>query len=191
MLLFKHIFIIFLVIYTIIFLKMKIKKNKSNLIRLIYYTFGVYIILIIGVTIFPIPIQPEEIAFNTMHDLGVRNNFIPIKTTFDNLISDIQHDMGIAPFKQILGNIIMFIPIGFYIPIINNKKKFKEVVLAGFIFSVGIELTQFIINTIIGYNYRSTDVDDIILNTLGAIIGYILLKLAYPIIKGVIEEKVS
>ena len=36
---------------------------------------------------------------------------------------------------------------------------------------------QFIISIILGYNYKVVDIDDIILNTIGGIIGYILYKL--------------
>lgn len=53
----------------------------------------------------------------------------------------------------------------------------------GFGISLTIELIQFVCGLFIGYNYRSFDVDDLILNTLGTIIGLLLYKLFYGVLK--------
>ena len=71
-----------------------------------------------------------------------------------------QYDMG-----QI-ANILMMMPFGFLLPLISPKSgKFRIIFLSGFLFSLSIELSQL-------FNYRATDIDDLILNTLGAILGY-------------------
>lgn len=95
-------------------------------------------------------------------------NLIPfgiIGPTINNLIKY----KYITPFLiNILGNIIMFIPIGYFIPKlwkIDNKK----VILIGFCISLFIEISQLFLN-------RTTDVDDLILNTLGTIIGLLIYK---------------
>ena len=67
-----------------------------------------------------------------------------------------------------LGNIVMFMPFGFIIPLLWNVSDGK-VVLLGFTVSVTIEVSQFFLP-------RSTDVDDLLLNTLGAFLGLILYK---------------
>ncbi|MBO3446045.1 VanZ family protein [Clostridium sp. CCUG 7971] len=186
MFLFKYFLIPFLLIYTLLFFKFA--KFDTNIKKILCYSFGIYICLVIGITIFPIPIQPEEIQLNITYNLGQLNNFIPLKTTYENLIVDMKNNALMASLKQIIGNIIMFIPVGFYAPILKKHIKLKEITIAGLIFSICIELTQFIINTIIGYNYRSVDIDDIILNVLGAIIGYLIFKVIYPMIKELIEK---
>lgn len=68
---------------------------------------------------------------------------------------------------QILGNLVMLLPFGIYFPLLYKKlSHFLFVVLAAIFVSVVIELLQ------LATRYRSADVDDVLLNTLGACIGY-------------------
>ncbi|HMG66758.1 MAG TPA: VanZ family protein [Chitinophagaceae bacterium] len=78
--------------------------------------------------------------------------------------------------EQILGNLVMLLPLGIYIPLLfpGNSGFFKVFFLC-LLFSVSIELMQLITS------YRSTDVDDVILNTSGAVVGYIIFKLVFAI----------
>lgn len=69
---------------------------------------------------------------------------------------------------NIVGNIVLFIPIGILIPILW-KIKDRYVILIGFLISLSIEITQLFLD-------RVTDVDDLILNTLGVIIGLLVYK---------------
>ncbi len=71
---------------------------------------------------------------------------------------------------NLLGNVIMFVPCGFFLPaLFNGRKRHPFVaVFACCLFSVVIETCQFV--THLG----SCDVDDVILNTLGGTLGYIL-----------------
>jgi glycopeptide antibiotics resistance protein len=87
------------------------------------------------------------------------------------------NQINLLPFSKgidivaYLQNILLFVPFGFLLPFIwPNINKFRYVVLSGFSFSLLIELSQLL-------NNRSTDVDDLILNTLGAILGYLLFRL--------------
>lgn len=68
-------------------------------------------------------------------------------------------------------NIIMFMPLGFLIPFIwrNYRKLLKIVLVAGGL-SVFIEFAQIPTN-------RITDIDDLIMNVVGAIVGYIVWKI--------------
>lgn len=63
-----------------------------------------------------------------------------------------------------------------------EKRCFLGIVL----FSVCIELVQFIIGLLIGYNYRCVDIDDVILNSIG---GIIILLIFEGIIKQVKKRK--
>lgn len=73
---------------------------------------------------------------------------------------------------NILGNVVGFIPFGWMVPYISRKyANGFFVVLLSFEFSLFIELTQLI------FRIGSFDVDDLLLNTLGGCIGYILFYL--------------
>ncbi|MDE7366603.1 MAG: VanZ family protein, partial [Lachnospiraceae bacterium] len=72
---------------------------------------------------------------------------------------------------QYVLNIFMFIPFGLLLSCLwKCFSKFHFTLLAGFCFSLGIEILQLL-------TFRVTDIDDLITNTLGSVIGYLLAKL--------------
>src|SRR5215203_4429859 len=77
--------------------------------------------------------------------------------------------------KQIVGNFVMLLPLGIYLPLIYKRLRkaynFFVVLLICFLVSVGIELLQ------LATSYRSTDIDDVILNTLGGAAGFLIYQL--------------
>ncbi|WP_454055453.1 VanZ family protein [Clostridium sp. Marseille-Q7071] len=74
-------------------------------------------------------------------------------------------------------NIIMTIPLGFLLPLIWKQfRTIKKVALSGFLLSLSIELSQLFTQS------RTTTTDDLIMNTLGAIIGYFIFKAFFHII---------
>ncbi len=94
-----------------------------------------------------------------------------------------------ALLKQIGGNILLLFPLGFYAPILWRRfNKAKSVVTLGFAVSGGIELTQLCISTILGVTYRSFVFDDIILNTVGVLLGYLFFRLISPFLIIIIKS---
>ncbi len=74
--------------------------------------------------------------------------------------------------KQILGNLVMLLPLGIYLPLLYSRfRGFLSVFLVSLLVSMGIELLQLVTR------FRSADVDDVLLNTLGACLGYGLFRL--------------
>ena len=92
------------------------------------------------------------------------SNFIPFKEIFRYNIFSAMF------FKNVIGNMIIFIPYGFFISYFLKLDKSKQVIFLSLITSITIEITQLIIG-------RVFDVDDILLNVLGGIVGYLLYKL--------------
>lgn len=78
----------------------------------------------------------------------------------------------VAYVKNSVLNIALFIPLGFLLPVIWKDKysSLKRVFLIGFCISAVIEVLQI-------FTYRLTDVDDLITNSAGAMLGYGLAKL--------------
>lgn len=78
--------------------------------------------------------------------------------------------LGIESFVvNIIGNIFAFTPFGFILPIISSdKRKLIRVTTLTFIFSLTIELLQLFLKVGI------FDVDDLLMNTLGGVIGYLI-----------------
>jgi glycopeptide antibiotics resistance protein len=76
--------------------------------------------------------------------------------------------------KQILGNLALLFPLGIYLPLLFPKlNHFFIVLIVSLLFSLLIETIQLITR------FRVADVDDVLLNTTGAMMGYILLQLFF------------
>jgi len=89
--------------------------------------------------------------------------------------------------KQVVGNLIMLFPLGIYLPLLYRKLRkfsgFFAVLLISFFVSVGIEILQ------LATSYRSTDIDDVLLNTAGACLGFIVYQLFKIIAAPVKKQK--
>ena len=89
------------------------------------------------------------------------NNFIPFKEI-------LRYDFGSQYFYwNVVGNIMIFVPFGFFISLYLDSQKLNRPVLITLITSLTIELVQMFIG-------RSFDIDDILLNCVGGICGFLL-----------------
>lgn len=84
------------------------------------------------------------------------------------------HQLGFtAVMLNLAGNVMAFMPFGFCLPMVtDHRTKFVTVFLCTFGLSLSIELIQLVSRV------GSCDVDDLILNSLGGILGYICFCLA-------------
>lgn len=89
------------------------------------------------------------------------NNLVPFKEI-------LRYNITSSLFvKNVLGNILLFVPFGLFTSyIVKNKTVFPTAILT-FLVSCSIEFAQMCIG-------RTADVDDVILNTIGGIVGYII-----------------
>ncbi|MGE6631760.1 VanZ family protein [Bacillus sp. NPDC077027] len=104
-------------------------------------------------------------------------NFIPFHSIYQNFHA-LHHGYPALVYLNIIGNILLFVPIGFLLFCGFKKMTWQKAVLSGFLLSTSIEMLQFLFSTY-GIITRSSDVDDMILNTLGTAIGcmfYILYR---------------
>ncbi|MBP3841084.1 MAG: VanZ family protein [Bacilli bacterium] len=97
------------------------------------------------------------------------NNFIPFKEIF-------RYKVGSRLFfKNIIGNMLLFLPFGFFSSYtLKNNDNSKLIVILTLLASITIECVQMGIG-------RVFDVDDILLNTFGGYVGFILYKLAFKL----------
>ena len=124
-------------------IKFKNKLNLKNELMLILFI--VYLLILFSVVTYPV------------NEYG-KNNF--------NFFKEImRYKLGSNLFIQnIIGNILMFIPFGMFLNAYFNIKRLSLVIIT-ILYSLSIEIIQMIIG-------RVFDVDDIILNLFGAILGW-------------------
>jgi glycopeptide antibiotics resistance protein len=98
----------------------------------------------------------------------VSYNLIPFKT----IILYFQHFNGLALTDQFVGNILAFVPFGFLLPLIFSRSvSFLRIFGYSLLLSLTVEVAQLL------FRVGAFDVDDLILNGLGGIVGYWLVKL--------------
>ncbi|MEH7438856.1 VanZ family protein [Neobacillus drentensis] len=124
-----------------------------------------------------IPLTEIIHHFNFTYDVyhWRSNNFVPFKTIFFYLyIADVNLNIRI---ENLAGNVVGFIPFGFILPLLMKKfQRLSAVMLASFCLSLTFEILQLL------FEFGSFDVDDLILNTFGGMLGYIPAKLLLHII---------
>ena len=72
-------------------------------------------------------------------------------------------------------NIVMAVPLGIYYGLLIPRANILKVLLVGLLASTLVEVTQYLLNHSILLN-RSVDINDVISNVLGVLIGYIVLR---------------
>ena len=114
------------------------------------------------------------------------SNLIPFATIIEYIIGVISNDINTSiVIINFATNLLLFAPMGFFIPVLfqSKIKNIKQFVIMIIILTLIVEMLQFI-------TYRgSTDIDDIILNTIGAVIMYMIMrtKFAKKLFKKVID----
>ena len=167
-------FLILLIAEVIRFVRAKKEKRKFFCLKEFFVVmFQVYLTLLISVTLFPLRIGDGNV------DLFV--NFIPIVNSVKDIIKDITTENETWFYikfwlTNLLGNIILLSPLAVLLPILSKKfRSLKSVVILCFCASCFIEFLQYV-SLFVG-NLRSVDIDDVILNTLGAFIGFGIFKI--------------
>ena len=150
---------IFILVRFLIYKKLNKIYLKRELLLLIFYLF------LVG--LFSQTIIPKFDSNNNLIVSKVRLNLIPFKIYYDTIV-ELKKGNIYYLIISLIGNIVMFIPIGFFIKLLY-KIDDKKVIIIGFSISLFIEVIQ-------NFTGRETDIDDLILNTLGVYIGILLYK---------------
>lgn len=143
-----------LFIFTVIIVSIRIAYilyNKENFVlykELLMLCFIIYILLLYYIVTF------QDNNYGT-------NNLIPFKEIFRYNVSSKLF------FKNVVGNTILFIPFGIFVTHYVKNNKIYLTMFLTFLVSCSIEFAQSIIG-------RTADIDDIILNTTGGVIGYLI-----------------
>lgn len=173
-------------------MKLKLRKQKEENKEAIrkkglLLIFIIYIILLVTLLLIDSNYgrfrQFESIKLFSKEHIENYSNIVPFATimNFFNKLSNHEINTNIV-ITNILGNILAFAPFGLFIPLIFEEKfgKFKNFLLLVIGIILIFEIVQFV-------TFRGTfDIDDIILNTLGAIIVFWIFKI--PILRKVISD---
>ena len=160
-----------------------VKNKRINIAReIILFIFFVYFLFLLLLTIFKVGRIEFRNQFNSYmyreHGLLGIINIVPIKETINTFMHS---ETGMRnSLRNLIGNILVFMPLGFFIPLLFDKfNNLKKVLKVGCLSSLAIELSQLFVGS------NVCDIDDVIYNTLGALAGFICYKTFETIIKKV------
>ncbi|MUK89495.1 VanZ family protein [Ornithinibacillus sp. L9] len=167
-------------------LKINRERKKINRKReVILLFFILYMLLVVSVTLFPLHLWIDFKFENISNSL----NLVPILYVIHNLKmigtaygGDSLFMVGLI-IRNVGGNILLFMPLGLLTPMIWKRFRIiNAIILLSLSVSISIESLQFI-EILFGQYGRVVDIDDIIFNVLGAILGYAIYKVVTRIAK--------
>lgn len=155
-----------LIFIPVVIANIKFNRGHYNLAKIAAdFIFYVYMCVVFALVFLPLPTTGTVLE-------GRSIRLIP-----GNSVIDVIKDFSVIGVAQIIFNIVMTIPFGAYLVYVR-KLDMKKVALYTFMFSLFIEIGQYTgLFFIYEGSYRLCDVDDLICNTLGGVIGaYVILK---------------
>jgi glycopeptide antibiotics resistance protein len=156
--------LLFAGVWIVILRFLRLKKSPAYLI--FFTIFYVYIFKVLDYTLFQF--QSLVLLKYFMPDLILNGQMAGKEMNLIPLITLTSQDLTTS-----LLNILLLIPFGFGLPFITDHRM-KKVVVIGALFSLVIELLQLITGRMAKMTFRIADVNDVIFNTAGAAIGYLL-----------------
>lgn len=152
--------IVFVVIYLIYRMCCCVKSKQFDALKeFLYFMLFLYFSVMAQVTIFK-----HGHVFEWPSNGMYRINLIPLIETIKMLTNG--WNIGYS-YYQVIANILLFMPLGFLLPLLfEDIRSWKKIFIYGCLTSVIIEVAQ--IFTLLNV----TDIDDMIFNTLGAVLGY-------------------
>lgn len=155
--------------------------KKATVKRIVWTLFVLYILLLMFILFFSRVRNTFGMAVFSKEHLSMVN-LIPFSTVmeFFNRLQEQTINADIV-IRNLVFNLFMFVPMGMALPVLFEKKfdKLWKVTLFVFSLVIFIEIIQFI--TFLG----SADIDDLILNTLGTLPGYGIIRI--PIVRKMLK----
>lgn len=145
------------------------RTDKSRREQILSVVFFLYLLFLIKMIVFKYPmVQLQQIVDTWQKDVILEGlntaNFVPFKTI--KLYIQYYDMPGIRSFSNLFGNVLIFVPVGLMLPMVHKASRNILVMLFNALcLIVGIEIFQLF------SNFGAFDVDDIILNAFGVLIG--------------------
>ncbi|AKM19992.1 VanZ family protein [Geobacillus stearothermophilus] len=155
-----------------------LKKRKANMtVKQLFFvaTTIFYSLSVVKLTLLPITISFDKTSYPDM-PWKYYYQLIPFQT----IISAWKQ----GNLLQVVGNIVLLLPLPILIGLLKKRSTgFFRTLTVVISVSLGIELTQLLINCLTGIPNKVADVDDFILNSIGGLVGWATIKLYFVLIR--------
>ena len=141
---------------------------KRLLKILVHISFLIYLYLLFEILL------NRPLGYNTPFELYIKYsvNLIPFKTIFEYFVVAFNGSFGVyTAIENLSANLLVFMPMGVYLPYyFKNNLSLKQCFKMLFGMDLFVEVIQFVLRN------GNFDIDDIILNVFGGMIGYLIFK---------------
>lgn len=79
-----------------------------------------------------------------------------------------------------IGNVVAYLPLGIVLGLLDQRPRWGMVAAIALLCSGGIEMLQFSLSLVVGFPYRAADIDDVLLNVIGVLAGYAMVRAVIP-----------
>ena len=167
----------------------KIRKRHSLFQHAVFLAFFVYLCTVAKIVFFPIPVDTDFIK-QFIDTTTIRYNLIPMSFLINYFSENsLVHSLQV---RESAKNVLLFLPMGFLLPLVLRMKvQYRWIVFIGALVSISIELSQLLLDYLLIISYRVVDINDIIMNTLGTIIGLGLLLLFEQIARRFLQTSIK
>jgi glycopeptide antibiotics resistance protein len=146
--------------------------------RLVALVALAHVAILANVALFPIPIDPIIVAAGraAAGSFGADGpNPFPFATIGPVLAG---HAPAIATRIAFL-NLFVLTPAGIYLPALwSGLRNWRGLIVLTILGGTSIEAAQLAISAVLGFAYRAIDIDDVILNTIGIVVGWLAFRAA-------------
>ena len=143
-------------------------RRQHSVSYLVFFSiFWVYVMVGLDKAFFPIQINGLYVDVMRQAPLLSQVNLVPLYFS--------KYGLSVAGYFGLLDNILLTVPFGFGLNFLS-RLRLKDFLWLSITVGFGIEAVQFVMTLILRYPYRVVDINDVLLNAMGALIGYGLFK---------------
>lgn len=154
-----------------------IRRRESRFGTTVRLGTAAYVAAVSAVAFFPLPTQSGFLDFERQMQF-MRDQFVP----FGSIGPALTAGLGSGEMFQVLANMAMFVPVGMMVPLLTGPDRaLRRTVVVATAGGLAIEVGQFAVSRLLGFTYRITDIDDVILYVVGAVAGFGLFRLVGPL----------
>jgi glycopeptide antibiotics resistance protein len=130
-----------------------------------------YLTWLAGAAFFPVPLHQGSRV-----DVGCATVLADVRLTpFASIRELAAHASHWQSMRILAGNVAVFVPIGLLLPVAAPRlASWPRMIAAALAVSVAIESGQLAVSLVLGFSYRVTEIDDVILNVPGVLAGFVL-----------------
>ena len=143
-------------------------RRQHSVSYLVFFSiFWVYVMVGLDKAFFPIQINGLYVDVMRQAPLMSQVNLVPLYFS--------KYGLSVAGYFGLLDNILLTVPFGFGLNFLS-RLRLKDFLWLSITVGFGIEAVQFVMTLILRYPYRVVDINDVLLNAMGALIGYGLFR---------------